>query len=75
MGGFLSVIIDDFNVMGVTFRPGKADPVLMVDPDAVLPGAVSFEGLQVISGQRQIPQAPGLVELVELAAGGAPDGT
>jgi len=30
------MIIDDLNVVGVTVAPDKANPELIVDPDAVL---------------------------------------
>jgi hypothetical protein len=67
------MIVNDFDAVRVAFGPDKAKPVLVVDPDAVLPGAVACKGLQVISRQREIAQGPRLVDLVEFAAGGVPD--
>jgi hypothetical protein len=40
-----SVIIGDFNVMGVMAAPYKANPELIVDPDTVLPLPVAPEFL------------------------------
>ena len=38
----LAVVLGDFDVMGTIPFSGKADSVLIVDPDAVLPFAVSL---------------------------------
>jgi hypothetical protein len=38
----LAVVFGDFDVRGTILFPGKADSVLIVDPDAVLPFAVSL---------------------------------
>jgi hypothetical protein len=39
--------------MGTILCPGKADSVLIVDPDAVLSFAVSPQGFQSIAGRDQ----------------------
>ena len=44
-----SVIINDLNVVGIAVVPSKADPPLIVDPDAVLTGSVALELLEPIS--------------------------
>jgi hypothetical protein len=41
----LSVVVHDFDIFGAAGRPAEAHPELIVDPDAVLPGAVTLEGL------------------------------
>jgi hypothetical protein len=42
------VVVHDFDIVGVSFAPMKADAVLIVDPDAVLSDAVSFQGFEPI---------------------------
>ena len=37
----MSVVIDDFHVVGVTVKPSEADAPLIVDPDAVLAFALT----------------------------------
>src|SRR5258708_2498923 len=53
LGMVFSMIIDNLNVVGVSLFPSKADPVLIVDPDAVLARAVALERLQAVSGRDQ----------------------
>jgi hypothetical protein len=64
------MVVDDLDLVRVAIAPGEADPELVVDPNAVLPGAVTLKSFQLVAGQRQIPQSPGLVDLVQLAPGG-----
>jgi hypothetical protein len=47
-----SVIVHYFHVMRVFYLPNETDAILVVDPDTVLAGAVSLQGLQPIAGQR-----------------------
>jgi hypothetical protein len=42
MAGLLAIVFGNFDVIGTILLPSKADSVLTVDPDAVLPGAVSL---------------------------------
>jgi len=49
----LTIVFGDFDVMGNILFPGEADSVLIVDPDTVLPFAVSLQGLQSIAGRDQ----------------------
>jgi len=44
-----TVIILDLDLISVSAPPREADPPLIVDPYAVLPGSISFESLQPIS--------------------------
>jgi hypothetical protein len=46
------MIIGDFNFECVAVTPYEADPVLIVDPDAVLSCAVTFEYFQVIAWEK-----------------------
>jgi len=41
-----SMIIGDFNFVGVWAVPTEAHPILVVDPDTVLAGAIAFKRLQ-----------------------------
>jgi len=43
------MVISDFNLMGVTISPFKADPKLVVDPNAVLSLPLSLERLKPVS--------------------------
>src|SRR5688572_30349642 len=45
------MIIDDLDVQCALASPAKADPVLIVDPDAVLARAISLELLKPAAGQ------------------------
>jgi len=44
-----SVVIGDFNLLGTGVRPGEADPVLLVDPNAVLSFPLSRQGFQSVT--------------------------
>ncbi len=46
------MIVGDFNLVCVAVAPYEADPILIVDPDAVLPCAVTLERLQAITGKK-----------------------
>ena len=51
------MVIHNFNVVRVFALPAEANPILIVDPDAVLPGTVAFEGFQAVAGrQLQVAQ-------------------
>src|SRR6185436_10586547 len=68
------MIIHDFNIVRLVLGPDEADPVLVVDPDAVLALAVAGESLQAITGRGpEIIKALGGIELVELAKGHGPE--
>jgi hypothetical protein len=41
-----SVIIGDFDFIGSVISPDKADPPLLVDPDAMLSGPILFRSVQ-----------------------------
>jgi len=58
------MIINDLNVEGVPILPGEAYSPLVIDADAVLPGAVAFQRLQPVAGRYpQILQGPGAMEI------------
>jgi hypothetical protein len=67
------VVVDYLDVNRTGFRPSEADPVLLVDTDAVLPSAVSAESLETITGRySQVVQDLGLVERVESSRSHSP---
>jgi hypothetical protein len=61
------VVIGDLDIGGVSIVPSKAEAVLVVDSDAVLPLAVSFQRLQLVAGNcRQVAQRDSPVQMEEL---------
>jgi hypothetical protein len=46
--GICLVVVDDFDTVGTSCRPDEADAPLSIDADAVLPGAVAFQGVQLV---------------------------
>jgi len=58
------MIIDDLNVEGIPFFPSETYSLLVIDADAVLPGAVAFQRLQAVAGRYpQILQAASAMEI------------
>jgi hypothetical protein len=70
------VVVHHFDLVSVAVLPDEADPILIVDPDAVLPTPISTESLEVIARERaQIVESLRRMQLHELAlsdAGNAP---
>jgi hypothetical protein len=46
------MIIGDFSLECVAVTPYEADPILIVDPDTMLPCAVPLERFKAISGKK-----------------------
>jgi len=64
------MIVHDFHVRDVALYPHKAEAILIVDANAVLPVPVAFERLQMVAGEcGQILQSFGFVECRELSLG------
>ncbi len=60
------MVIDDFDLIGVPIAPGEADPPLVVDPDAVLPGPVSSQRFEPVAADlRQVMETGRRVEARE----------
>lgn len=60
------MIIGDLNVESVAVTPYEADPVLVVDPNAMLPFSVTFESFQAIAGKnRRVRKGVSSVDLDE----------
>jgi hypothetical protein len=71
-GFHVSMVIHNFNVVGAAFMPSEANPPLVIDADAVLPGAPTFESFQAVSGREpQVAQLARAVQLGELPQGDA----
>ena len=45
------MIVDDFHIVGVAFRPHEAYAILIIDPNAVLALALAVQQLQPVSGR------------------------
>ncbi len=56
------MVIDNFDVVSVSVPPFKADPELIIDPDAVLAFPVTFECFEPEAGQFEIPERCGRVQ-------------
>jgi hypothetical protein len=68
------VVVDYLNVDRIGICPSEADPVLVVDPDAVLSLAVSPECLETVAGwYSQVVQDLGLVESIESSRSHPPE--
>jgi hypothetical protein len=64
----LSVVIRDLDIIGVAIAPMETNPKLIVDSNAVLPGAIAAELFQPETGKRKIHQRRSGVEKSELHA-------
>jgi hypothetical protein len=61
----VSVIIDDFDVLGPGLGPPEADAVLIVDPDRMLPGAIPLQLLEAEPGKREGTEGDARVQAVQ----------
>ena len=63
------VVVDDFNLLGAFLGPYKADPILIVDPDGMLSGAVLLQRMQPVARRNlQIIQRRSAVKIAEFAS-------
>jgi hypothetical protein len=46
------VIVNDFHIVGIARVPPEAQPPLIVDAYAVLPGPIAPQGLETVPGRR-----------------------
>jgi hypothetical protein len=44
------MIIDDFNVVCISFSPNKTESPLLVDPDTMLSFAITVQYFQTVAG-------------------------
>jgi hypothetical protein len=69
------VIVHDFHIERLPIVKAEANAPLIVDADAVLPGAIAFQRLQPVSGRAlQITQIHCGVERLETPGGSGLDG-
>jgi hypothetical protein len=62
------MVVYDFNVVRFGAAPAETDAPLIIDPDTVLPGAITFQFLQSIPRRHsQVIKAIGRVEQKQLA--------
>jgi hypothetical protein len=73
------VVVHDLDVLRFAVLPHETDPILVIDPDAVLPPPITAEGLEVVTRKRaQVVESLGRVQLRQLALsdpGNAPEPT
>jgi hypothetical protein len=63
------VVIHDLDIFGAAGSPPEAHPKLIIDPDAVLPGAITLQGFEPIARRDpQVLQPAGDLKLPKLAA-------
>jgi hypothetical protein len=61
------MIVHNLCVSDATLRPSKTDPVLLVDPDTVLPPPVALQSFQVVARRNpEILNGVGVVENEQL---------
>jgi len=64
----LGVVVGDLDILGVTLGPSEANSPLIVDPNAHLPCAVSFQSFESITGWiAQVLNCGCGIELAEFA--------
>jgi hypothetical protein len=62
------MVVDYFHPLRVAILPQEADPILIVDPDAVLPATTARQRLEAVARERsQVVEPPRRVELHEPA--------
>ncbi len=61
------VIVRDLDFVGISLLPPETDPVLIVDPNAVLSAPTPLQPLKSIArGCSQLPKGTNAVQLIEL---------
>ena len=72
----MSMVIADFNFVGVCPRPTEAKTPLIVDADGMLAATISCECFEPVARRcRQVRELDGFVELNEFSVGRSTDGT
>src|SRR5205085_10255356 len=68
--GRRSVVVDDFDFVGMAISPDETDPPLVVDADRMLPAAIAFQRFETIGGRNaKIGKALRRIEQTQLAQG------
>ena len=64
---YLSVVVHDLNVVGITVLPDEADAPLVIDANTVLAPAIALEGLKLVAGRGlQVFKDPRPVQVQQL---------
>ena len=62
------MIIDDFNILGTSLRPAKAESVLIIDPNTAEPFTIALQSLEPVYGRNaQVIQRQSDFKLTQLA--------
>ena len=62
------MVVHDLDVLRFTVLPYEADPILVIDPDAMLPLPITAKGLEVIARKRaEVVESLGGMQLRQLA--------
>ena len=68
------MIVRDFNFVGIASLPSETNPILIVDPNAVLPAPVSAQPFEAISPwNSQFADVSDSIDLIELPPGNLPE--
>lgn len=63
------MVVHDLDIFRSGFRPAKANSPLVVNANAVLTGAIAFQGLKAVAGRySQVSETSGDLELPHLAS-------
>ena len=67
------MIVRDFNFVGIASLPSETNPILIVDPDTVLPAPVSAQPFEVIpSWNSELAKVSNSIDLIELPPANLP---
>jgi len=68
------MIVNDFNIIWACLRPPKADTVLLIDPDAVLPRSIATKLLKSIARRySHVIQLRRRIQLIKLSMSSVPE--
>jgi len=64
------MVVDDFDIPGISIAPSEADPPLIIDAYAMLPLPGSFQFFEMVPGRNlQVVEAHGGMDLQEFSQG------
>ena len=63
------MVVHDFDVVRIFALPFKADTVLVIDTNAVLPFSITFQSLQSEAGKGEIPKGRSRIEELQADPG------
>jgi hypothetical protein len=75
-GALISVVVNNFNLPGITLAPTKTEAELVIDAQAPLPRPIPQESFQPVPGRRtQFFQRQDAVQLPQFSKGNPFDGS